>query len=91
MALTNNYCSDEPKVDKDVLKHVILQHQARAIQSANEEDVQRIHIRRSHLLSDALRQFSRASFDVEKSFKSDLLEKRQWTKVVPGEKFSIFY
>ena len=49
-----------------MLKHVILQHQARTIVSANEEDTQRIHVRRSHLLADALRQFSKSSFDVDK-------------------------
>ena len=54
------------KIDKDVIKHVLLQHQPRVIQSVDDEDVQRIHIRRSRLFSDALRQFSRLSFDVSK-------------------------
>ena len=58
--------SKEKKIDKDVIKHVLLQHQPRVIQSVDDEDVQRIHIRRSRLFSDALRQFSRLSFDVSK-------------------------
>ena len=60
--------SDDDKVDATVIKHVIQQHQHRVIQSA-DEDVQRLHIRRSHLLSDALQQFSRKSFDVTKMLK----------------------
>lgn len=58
------YYSNE-KCDKDILKHVILQHQPRAILSV-DEDVQRIHIRRTDLFSDVLRQFARGSFDVSK-------------------------
>jgi len=54
------------EVDGIVIKHVIQQHQARAIQSTDYEDVQRIHIRRSSVFSDALRQFSKGSFDVTK-------------------------
>ena len=49
------------EADGIVIKHVIQQHQARAIQSTDEEDVQRIHIRRSSVFSDALRQFSKGS------------------------------
>ncbi len=45
-------------MNKDVIKHVILQHQRRAILSLDDEDMQRIHVRRSNLFSDALRQFS---------------------------------
>ena len=54
------------EADSIVIKHVIQQHQARAIQSTDDEDVQRIHIRRSFVFSDALRQFSKRSFDVTK-------------------------
>ena len=49
-----------------VIKHVIQQHQARVIKSRDDEDVQPIRIRRSHVFVDALRQFSKKSFDVEK-------------------------
>ena len=67
--LVNNYnvtllCSKADdtgtKVEADgiVIKHVIRQHQARPIQSTDHEDVQRIHIKRSCVFSDALRQFA---------------------------------
>lgn len=45
---------------------MILQHQSQAILSIDDEDVQRVHVRRSHLFSDSLRQFCRKSFDVTK-------------------------
>ena len=41
-------------------------HQGRVITSEDNEDVQRLHIRRSHVFLDALRQFSKRSFDVSK-------------------------
>ena len=44
----------------------LLQHQPRVIQSVDDEVIQRIHIRRSRLFSNALRQFSRGSSDVSK-------------------------
>ena len=49
-----------------VIKHVIQQHQARVIKSRDDEDVQPIRIRRSHVFVDALQQFSKKSLDVEK-------------------------
>lgn len=58
--------SSERKGDSIVLKHVIQQHQSKVITSKDDEDIRRIHIRRSHLFSDALRQFSKANFDVSK-------------------------
>ena len=45
---------------------MIQQHQLRAIKFSNNEDVQRINIRRSQVYSDALRHFSKKAFDVEK-------------------------
>ncbi len=39
------------------------------ITSADEEDVQRIHVRRSHIFEDSFRQFSKNSFDVTKMLK----------------------
>ena len=54
------------KSDSIVTKHMIQQHQERVITSVDDEDVQRVHIRRSHLLTDALRQFSKFKFDVTK-------------------------
>lgn len=52
-----------------MIKHVIQQHQARVLTSVDDEDVQLLYIRRSHLLSDAIRQFSKTSFDVSKMIK----------------------
>ena len=39
------------------------------ITSVNEEDVQRIHVRRSHISEDSFRHFSKDSFDVTKLLK----------------------
>ena len=58
--------SNDRKIDAIVIKHVIQQHQHQVITSEDNEDVQRIHIRRSHVFSDALRQFAKRSFDVSK-------------------------
>ena len=49
---------------------MIQQHQLRAIKSSNDEDVQRINIRRSQVYSDALQHFSKKAFDVEKLLKA---------------------
>ena len=51
------------------MKHIIQQHQGRVLTSVDDEDVQLLHIRRSNLLSDALRQFSKSSFDASKILK----------------------
>ena len=55
--------------DSAVIKHVIQQHQVRGMKSEDDEDVQRINIRRSQVLSDSLRQFRKTSFNVEKLLK----------------------
>ena len=52
-----------------VAKHVLLQHQIRVIQGINEEDKQRISVRRSYLWPDVVRAFSKSSFDVSKMLK----------------------
>ena len=56
----------EDKVDVIEIKHVLLQHQRRVIIANDEEDFQRIHVRRSHLFHDAFRAFSRSTFDISK-------------------------
>lgn len=61
---TGSKSKSDIKVDSIAIKHVIQQHQAWAIRSNDDKDVQRIHIWRSHVLSDALRQFLKESFDV---------------------------
>ena len=59
----------EDKLDMVVLKHVLLQHQHRVIKALDEEDIQRISVRRSHLFQDALRAFSKPTFNVGKMLK----------------------
>lgn len=52
-----------------VLKHTIIQHQQRVLVAANEEDRQRVNVRRSTLYADALRAFSKPTFNVSKLLK----------------------
>ena len=59
----------DEKICPTTPKHVIRLHQRRVITSEDNEDVQGVHIRRSHVFSDALRQFSKRSFDVCKMLK----------------------
>ena len=48
------------------VKHVLLQHQEQVLLSVDEHGFQRMNIRRSHLLEDSFRQFSKHSLDVNK-------------------------
>ncbi len=49
------------------VKHVLLQHRERVLLPVHDtDDLQRMNIRRSHLLEDSIRQFSKHSFDVRK-------------------------
>lgn len=48
---------------------MILQHQFKVITGSHEEDQQRLSLRRSHLFVDAIRAFSRPSFNVSKMLK----------------------
>ncbi len=57
------------KIDPIVLKHVMQQHQVRAITSDDDEDITRIHVRRSHIFEDSMRQFSKDSFNTSKMLK----------------------
>ncbi len=50
-------------------KHILIQHQRQVITARDEEDFQRINIRRKHLFDDAMRAFSRPSFNVSKMIK----------------------
>lgn len=60
-------------MDSVVIKHIIMQHQARVIASNNDEDVQCVRVRRSNILSDSVRQFSRKSFDVSRMIKVNFI------------------
>ena len=57
------------KIDLVKLKHILQQHQRLVITQADDEDVQRIHVRRSNVFADSFRQFSKYSFDVSKMLK----------------------
>ena len=59
-----------PKADVTVAKHAMLQHQSRVMTQLDDGDCyQRLHVRRSHLVADTLRAFSKPTFDVSKSLK----------------------
>ena len=51
------------QTDPIKIKHILQQHQKRVITSTDEEDVQRLHVRRSHIFEDSYRSFSKHSFD----------------------------
>ena len=57
------------QVDVDATKHILLEHQRCVIVAANDEDFQRIGVRRAHLFQDAFRAFSKPSFNVNKVLK----------------------
>ena len=46
-----------------------MQHQHTVLSSTDNEDYQRLAVRRSHLFLDAARHFSKSSFDVSKMLK----------------------
>ncbi|XP_064405754.1 G2/M phase-specific E3 ubiquitin-protein ligase-like [Halichondria panicea] len=58
------------KTNPIVSKHVVLQHQLRVLTgAADEEDRQRICVRRSHIVQDALCAFAKPSFHTSKMLK----------------------
>ena len=65
-ATVSTYSVVQRKTDPTVIKYVVQEHQRRVITSQDNEDVQRIHVRRASVFSDALRQFSKPTFDVSK-------------------------
>lgn len=63
-------CSiDTDQEDTITIKHILQQHQRRVMTSEDDEDVQRIHVRRSHIYDDSVRQFVKDSFNVSKFLK----------------------
>lgn len=60
------YRSETIKQDVITAKHVLQEHQKRVITGS---DFQRINVRRSHLYQDAVRAFSRPTFNVSKLLK----------------------
>ena len=55
--------------DSVVAKHVMQQHQLTVITGIDDEDFQRITVRRSHFFLDTFRAFSKSSFNVSKLLK----------------------
>ena len=53
-------------VDPIVIKHALKQHQQSVVSALDIDDVQRLHVRRTHIFTDSLRQFTKSSFDVSK-------------------------
>lgn len=61
------FCSPSKTVIDPVgVKHILIQHSKRVLRDVEDEGYQRINIRRSCLLDDSFRQFSKHSFNVEK-------------------------
>lgn len=58
--------SSTHSTDMIVAKHAIRQHQMKVISGRDEEDRQRLHVRRSNLVKDTIKAFSRPTFDVSK-------------------------
>ncbi len=54
------------QTDITVIKHILQQHRIKELTSSNDEDVQHLRVRRSNIFSDALRQFSKDSFNCSK-------------------------
>ena len=65
------YRPTQQKQDLVVTKHIILlqQHQHLVLMGDDEEDRQRISVRRSHEFKDAVRAFSKPTFNVSKLLK----------------------
>ena len=55
------------------MKHALIQHQRKVVTARDEEDFQRINVRRSHLFDDALCAFSKPTFDVRKMLKVNFI------------------
>ena len=66
---TSNGAATLSTADIIATKHILIQHQQRMIKAKDEEDYQRLYVRRSRVYSDAMRSFGKPSFDVEKMLK----------------------
>lgn len=62
------YCS-LPEIDITKIKHLLMQHRQRVLIGIDDEDYQRLNVRRAYLLKDAFHQFSKESFDINKLIK----------------------
>ena len=57
------------KPDTITTKHILKQHQLRAMSAKDDEDFQRLTVRRAYLFADALRGFSKPTFNASKPLK----------------------
>lgn len=62
------FSTDNP-FDPVSTKHLLVQHQQSIMIGLNEDDYQRINVRRAYLFKDAFKQFSKISFNVYKRFR----------------------
>ena len=65
------FFSSSKSMNHDIIstKHILKQHQLRAISSRDDEDFQRLHVRRGCLFSDAFCGFSKPTFNASKPLK----------------------
>ena len=79
--------------DKDDVikaKHILIQHEEKVIVSTNEEDFQRIHIRRKTLYTDALRAFSHSSFNPSRMLRVTFIGEAAIDDGGPQREFFLF-
>lgn len=67
-----------------VAKHALQQHQVKVIKANDDEDRQRINIRRSHVVQDSIRAFSKSTFNVSKLLEVVFVGSHQLMKVAHG-------
>lgn len=63
------FCRSCGKVDIFAIKHVLIEHRRHVFVAVDEEDFQRISVRRKYLFQDAFSAYSRLSFNVNKVLK----------------------
>ncbi len=67
------------RCDTIKLKHILQQHQRRVITAQDEEDFQRIHVRRSCIFHDAYKQFCKLTFAESKVLKVTFVGEQTYT------------
>lgn len=83
----SQFRSEPVKHDYIVARNVLQQHQCKEITGRDEEDHQRICVRRSHLFSDAARGFSRPNFNVSKLLKVVFVDEPSVDEGGPRQEF----
>ena len=75
------------KPDLIVLKHIIQQYQYKVIHGDDDVHRQRIHVWRSHLCSDIMRAFAKATFNVSKMLKVTFIGEPSVVEGGPRQEF----